>query len=197
MATTISPQELAARHERGEPSELIDVRMPVEFQEVHVTFARNVPLDRLDPNALMSTRADASESPLYLICRSGARSNQARERLAAAGFHNVFDVAGGTVAWEKAGLPVLRGKKSISLERQVRITVGLLVLIGSVLTKVSHPYWLGLPAFMGAGLIFSGISDFCGLALILGRMPWNQVSQSSPTGPNSSSSGCSVSANPH
>ena len=173
--TTISPQELAARQARGEVSELIDVRTPVEFREVHVSFARNVPLDRLDPKSLMNARNGASQQPLYVICRSGNRANQACEKFVAAGFSNIVNVAGGTLAWEQAGLPVTRGQKSISLERQVRIAIGLLVLIGSALTQFAHPYWLGLPVFMGAGLIFSGITDFCGLALILARMPWNQV----------------------
>ena len=85
-----------------------------------------------------------------------------------------------------------RGKKSISLERQVRIAIGLLVLIGSALTQFAHPYWLGLPAFMGAGLIFSGITDFCGLALILGRMPWNQVAVGPAAKHDSPTADCST-----
>ncbi len=190
--TTISPQELAVRRERSETSELIDVRTPVEFCEVHVSFARNVPLDRLDPKALMNARSSASQQPLYVICRSGNRANQACEKFVAAGFTNIVNVAGGTLAWEQAGLPVTRGKKSMSLERQVRIAIGLLVLIGSALTQFAHPYWLGLPAFMGAGLIFSGITDFCGLALILGRMPWNQVALDPTEKQESSSTGCST-----
>lgn len=190
--TTISPQELAARREHSEVSELIDVRTPVEFREVHVSFARNVPLDRLDPQALMNARGGASQQPLYVICRSGNRANQACEKFIAAGFTNVVNVAGGTLAWEQAGLPVTRGKKSISLERQVRIAIGSLVLIGSALTQFAHPYWLGLPAFMGAGLIFSGIADFCGLALILGRMPWNQVALDPTSNQDSSSADCSI-----
>ena len=190
--TTISPQELAARQARGKVSELIDVRTPVEFREVHVSFARNVPLDQLDPNALMNARNGASQQPLYVICRSGNRANQACEKFVAAGFTNTANVAGGTLAWEQAGLPVTRGKKSISLERQVRIAIGSLVLIGSALTQFAHPAWIGLPAFMGAGLILSGITDFCGLALILGRMPWNQVALNSTEQKESSGAGCST-----
>ena len=190
--TTISPQELAARQARSDVNELIDVRTPVEFREVHVSFAHNVPLDRLDPQALMNARHGASQQPLYVICRSGNRANQACEKFVAAGFTNIVNVAGGTLAWEQAGLPVTRGQKSISLERQVRIAIGSLVLIGSALTQFAHPYWLGLPAFMGAGLIFSGITDFCGLALILGRMPWNQVALDPTAKPDSSGTDCSI-----
>ncbi len=190
--STVSPQELAARHERGDVCELLDVRTPVEFREVHVPFARNVPLDRLDPPALLSSRNGATQQPLYVICRSGNRANQACENLLAAGLKNIVNVAGGTMAWEQAGLPVTRGQKGMSLERQARIVIGLIVLTGSALTWFYDPRWIGLPAFMGAGLIFSGLADFCGLALILGRMPWNQVA--APTSETQPSLGacCSI-----
>jgi hypothetical protein len=142
---------------------------------MHIDFARNIPLDRLDPKAIAAERNDRANEPLYLVCRTGSRANQACQKLAAAGL-NVVNVEGGTLAWDAAGLAVVRGKKIISLERQVRIAIGVVVLFSAVLAVFVHPYWIGLAAFMGAGLIFSGVTDFCGLALILGRMPWNQVS---------------------
>ena len=86
-----------------------------------------------------------------------------------------MNVEGGTLAWDQAGLPVSRGRKVISLERQVRIAAGLLVLTGAVLALTVHPWWAGLSAFVGAGLMFAGITDTCGMALMLARMPWNQV----------------------
>lgn len=179
--TTISPHELAARQARGEVCELIDVRTPVEFQEVHVAFARNVPLDQLEPKALMSARNGASQQPLYVICRSGNRASQACEKFLAAGSTNIVNVAGGTLAWEHAGLPVTRGKKAISLERQVRIAAGLLVLTGAVLGYFVNLNWIGLSAFVGAGLAFAGITDTCAMGMLLARMPWNQVATSSPS----------------
>jgi rhodanese-related sulfurtransferase len=84
-------------------------------------------------------------------------------------------VTGGTEAWVDAELPVARGKKAISLERQVRIVAGLLVLTGSLLGMFVSRWFMGLPAFVGAGLTFAGITDTCGMAMILARMPWNQV----------------------
>jgi hypothetical protein len=71
---------------------------------------------------------------------------------------------------------VVRGQKAISLERQVRIVAGLLVLVGAVLAIAVHPYFAGLSAFIGAGLIFAGITDTCGMAMVLAKMPWNQIS---------------------
>lgn len=183
---TISPKELASRRERGEVCDLIDVRTPVEFREVHVSFARNEPLDRLDPQALIASRNGASQQTLYVICRSGNRANQACEKLLASGLTNIVNVEGGTLAWEQAGLPVNRGKKAISLERQVRIAAGLLVVTGAALSHFVHPYWIGLSAFVGAGLVFAGITDTCGMGMILARMPWNQVAVK-PAGKNDAS----------
>jgi len=176
--SSISPAKLAELCKEGKKVELIDVRTPVEYREVHVEIARNVPLDQLDVAALMHARNGSSNEPLYVICRSGGRGKQACERFLKAGFSNVINVEGGTMACTEAGLPVVRGKKAISLERQVRIAAGSLVLLGAVLGWFVNPAFIGLSAFVGAGLIFSGITDTCGMGMILARMPWNQVSES-------------------
>jgi rhodanese-related sulfurtransferase len=177
--STISPENLLERHRTAKGVNLIDVRTPAEFREVHVEFATNVPLDQLDPNALMQARNGAASDPLYVICRSGSRGQMACERFCKAGFPNVINVAGGTVACEQAGIPVVRGKKTISLERQVRIAAGSLVVLGAALGWLVHPVFIGLSAFVGAGLIFSGITDTCGMGMLLARMPWNQCPESS------------------
>jgi len=176
--TTISPQQLHDAVQAGQAVELIDVRTPVEFREVHVSFARSVPLDQLDAAQVAAGR-NGSSQPLYVICRSGSRGKQACEKLAAAGFTNVVNVEGGTQAWDQAGLPVVRGQQAMSLERQVRIAAGTFVLIGSALGAFVSPYWIGLAAFVGAGLVFAGITDTCGMGMLLARMPWNQVAQTS------------------
>ena len=171
---TITPQELAARVERGETVDLIDVRTPAEYREIHATIARCVPLDSLDPRAVADARPDR-EAPLYVICRSGTRAGKACEKFHAAGITNVINVEGGTLAWADKGLPVVRGKKTISLERQVRIVAGALVFLGSVLGGLVNPWWFLLSGFVGAGLVFAGITDTCGMAMMLARMPWNRV----------------------
>ncbi len=176
---TISAQQLHERYTSGEHIDLIDVRTPVEFREVHATPARNVPLDVLDPAALMNERNGAKGEPLYVICRSGNRASRACEKFITAGYTNVINVEGGADAWIAAGLPVVRGKKAVSLERQVRIVAGFLVLLGAVLAMTVHPYFAGLSAFVGAGLMFAGITDTCGMAMLLAKMPWNQVKDTS------------------
>lgn len=190
MIATISPQELSQLNQTGKGIELIDVRTPVEFQELHVEFARNVPLDRLDPAAIQAERNGNAEQPLYVVCRSGSRGKQACEKFVAAGMTNVVNVEGGTLACEAAGLPVVRGKKAISLERQVRIAAGSLVVIGSALGFFVHPYFIGLAAFVGAGLVFAGITDTCGMGMLLARMPWNQVKTECSTKPPAGTACC-------
>src|SRR6516164_8220571 len=175
--TSISPRQLADLCKTNNEIDLVDVRTPVEYRELHASEARNVPLERLDPEALMRGRRGSPDEPLYVICRSGSRGRQAREKFLAAGFTNVVNVEGGTLAWAECGLPVVRGKKAISLERQVRIAAGLLVLLGSLLGWLVHPAFVGLAAFVGAGLVFAGITDTCGMGMLLARMPWNQVKE--------------------
>ncbi len=174
----ISPRELQDKVNAGQSVDLVDVRTPVEFREARVEYARNVPLDQLDPAA---EAAAADGKTLYVICRTGNRARQAGEKLLAAGCDPVVNVEGGTRAWEESGLPLVRpeGSGPIALERQVRIAAGSLVLVGVVLGALVHPFWIGLSAFVGAGLLFAGITDTCGMGMLLARMPWNNRSCSS------------------
>ncbi|HZE98873.1 MAG TPA: rhodanese-like domain-containing protein [Planctomycetota bacterium] len=164
---TISPEELAAKRAAG-PVALIDVRTPAEYRSVHADGATLLPLDRLDAKAVDATK------PVYLICECGPRAVLGAEKLRAAGVADVVVVDGGMTRWAEAGLPVVRGRKTWSMFRQVRFVAGVLVLIGVGLGWFAHPAFYGLAAFVGAGLTFSGLTDFCGMALILARMPWNQ-----------------------
>lgn len=170
---SISVKQLAEKHRNGR-IDLIDVRMPAEFREVHAEGARNYPLDVLDPKAIATTRNGRSAEPLYVICKSGNRSSKAVQKFLDAGIENVVNVEGGTTAWDAAGLPVQRGKKAISLDRQVRIAAGSLVFAGAALGYFVHPYFIGLSAFVGAGLVFAGITDTCGMGMMIAKMPWNR-----------------------
>lgn len=174
--STITPAKLAELCSTNSSLELIDVRTPVEFREVHLGVARNVPLDQLDPASILKARNGTANDPIYVICKAGGRGKQACEKFISAGFNNVINVEGGTTACVDAGLPVVRGQKAMSLERQVRIAAGSLVLTGVILSYLVHPYFVGLSAFVGAGLVFAGITDTCGMGMILARMPWNQCS---------------------
>lgn len=177
---TISAQDLCRMCREGAAIDLIDVRTPVEFREVHSVYARNIPLDALKPEDILATRQGELDAPVYVICRSGSRGAKACEAFVNAGFANVVNVDGGTAAWDQAGLPVNRGRKAISLERQVRIAAGFIVLTGSLLAAFVHPWFVGIPAFVGAGLMFAGITDTCAMGMMIARMPWNQVRTSAP-----------------
>jgi rhodanese-related sulfurtransferase len=173
---SISPGELNRLIASGGPVELLDVRTPGEFESVHVPGARLVPLDELDAGAFLKQRGQADQ-PVYVLCQSGGRARKAIEKLRQAGFGGGVLVEGGTQAWIDAGLPVNRGAaKVISLERQVRIAAGSLVLTGVLLAYFVHPGFIGLSAFVGAGLVFAGVTDWCGMGLLLAKMPWNQKS---------------------
>ena len=171
---TVSPDAVQQLVETGYKLELIDVRTPAEFREVHAAGATNIPLDEIDPDSLIALR-DSDSEPLYFICRSDSRAKKACEAFHASGYTNVVNIAGGTIAWDDLGLPVVRGKKTISLERQVRIAAGSLVVLGVLSGWLIHPSLAGLAGFVGAGLVFAGVTDTCGMAMLLAKMPWNQV----------------------
>ncbi|MCA9107797.1 MAG: rhodanese-like domain-containing protein [Planctomycetales bacterium] len=186
--SSISVQELHKHCACGEDLRVIDVRTPAEFRTCHATVAQNFPLESLDPKQVEA--AFGSHGPFYVICKGGNRSRAACQKLEASGL-NVINVEGGTSAWQAAGYPVVRGAKSISLERQVRILVGVLVVLGVALSPIHWSFAI-LSAIMGAGLVFSGVTDTCPMSMTLARAPWNQVSDSSscaaspaPSVPNS------------
>jgi rhodanese-related sulfurtransferase len=168
---TISPIELQKILDTNPSSSVIDVRTPMEFAEVHVPQARSVPLDELKPGSL----ALPKDQPVYLICRSGQRATKAAEKFAKEGFLQTIVVEGGTLAWIAANLPVTRSAvKVISLERQVRIAAGALVFIGVLLAHFVNYNFIWLSGFVGAGLVFAGITDFCGMGLLIAKLPWNR-----------------------
>jgi rhodanese-related sulfurtransferase len=170
---TITPDQFHTLHRERREVTLIDVRSPAEFRTVHVQSAINLPLGDLDANSIAS-HADA-EDDIYVICHSGGRSVQACEQLVALGFTNVVSVEGGTVACQQQGLPVNQGnQKMIPIERQVRIVAGTLILLGFILSRYANPSFIYLSVFVGAGLVFAGISGTCMMGLLLARMPWNR-----------------------
>ncbi len=167
---------------------LLDVRTPAEYAQVHVPEAVLLPLHELEPARVAALAA--GKKGCAVLCRSGGRARQAAEKLRAAGVPRVAVVEGGMQAWEAAGLPVNRGRGGISLERQVRMAAGALVLLGVALGFFVAPAWLGLAAFVGAGLVFAGATDTCGMALLLARMPWNN-------GRGCTSGACAIDTNSH
>ena len=168
---TISPAELQNILVADPAVTVIDVRTPMEYAEVHVPSAQSLPLDELKPEAL----ALPKEQPIYLLCRSGQRATTAAGKLAKAGFTHPIVIEGGTLAWIETNLPVTRSAvKVMSLERQVRIGAGGIVFTGVLLAHFVDGRFIWLSGFVGAGLVFAGVTDFCGMGLLLAKMPWNK-----------------------
>ena len=172
--STISPAD--AQQKRLEAL-LLDVRTPAEFEEAHIDGSVLMPLGNLNTEEVK--RLAAGKSACLLICRSGNRARQAAEKLKSSGLPSLQVLTGGVLAWDAAGLPLNRGTKSMSLERQVRIAAGALVFIGAGLGYFVNPAWIVLPAFVGLGLVFAGITDTCAMGMLIALMPWNNRRRSS------------------
>lgn len=173
---TIDAKQLANDLAAGRALALIDVRTPVEHAEIRISGSHSMPLDRLDPEAVKS--ASEGADGCVLVCLSGKRAEEARRRLDAAGVANLAVLDGGVTAWNQAGLPVEKSpRKVLPLMRQVQLIVGLLVLTGSILALTVHPKFAILPAVLGGGLSFAGATGWCGLAVLLSKMPWNRTDE--------------------
>lgn len=151
---------------------LLDVRTSVEFEEAHIENSMLHSLLYFDPQFVKNI--SGFDKGCVLICQSGNRARQAAEKLFETGIKApLYVLEGGIQEWAKVGLPLIRGKKTISLERQVRIAAGMLVLMGVIFSYSINPFWILLSGFVGAGLVFAGITDTCGMGMLLARMPWN------------------------
>ena len=158
----------------GKRVTLIDVRTPIEHEQMHIAGSQLMPLDKLDPSKVRA--AASSNDYCVLICLSGKRTEQAFEKLRSSGCENIAILEGGVSEWESAGLPLERSvRKHLPLMRQVQLIIGLLALTGSILALTVDKNFAILPAILGAGLTMAGSTGWCGLAILLSKMPWNKV----------------------
>lgn len=167
---TISPARAADLVREG--AVLVDIREADEHARERIPGARHHALSRLDAD----TPVRPGDKLMVFHCRSGARTKGNAERLAAASPEcESYILEGGLDAWKKAGLPVtLDRSQPIDMMRQVQIVAGSLVLTGVVLGALVAPGFYALSGFIGAGLLFAGVSGFCGMAHLLAWMPWNR-----------------------
>lgn len=150
--------------------QLIDVRTPLEFESEHIESSKNIPLDELDKRA----GEVRSNCQTVVICRSGTRAQRAAQLLVKNGL-DIAVLKGGVVDWKNAGLKLKEGKKRLSLERQVQLTIGLILLTSTAAGWTINKGWFIVPSFIGAGLTFAGLSGNCGLAMLLAKAPWNKL----------------------
>ncbi|MBD0709289.1 MULTISPECIES: rhodanese-like domain-containing protein [unclassified Streptomyces] len=156
---------------------VVDVRTPGEYAAGHVPGAVNVPLDRLD-SAVPSLREAAAQGTLLIVCQSGNRSARACAQLAGQGV-SAYDLAGGTSGWAARGHALERpagapAKAAWAMDRQVRLVAGSLVLLGLLLGLLFHPAFQLLSAAIAGGLVFSALTNTCGMAMMLGKLPYNR-----------------------
>jgi glyoxylase-like metal-dependent hydrolase (beta-lactamase superfamily II)/rhodanese-related sulfurtransferase len=165
----ITVEELAGALGKAEAPLVVDVRLPAEYRAVHLEPSVLLPLD-----AIARRRSELPrERELVLVCRTGARARLAAAELAGL---RTRVLEGGIAAWQEAGYPVVEGQAHMSLERQVRVVAGALACIGGALAVAVSPWFGLLPAFVGAGLVYAGISDRCGMAMLLAKLPYNRRS---------------------
>lgn len=166
----LSSVYLQARLASGERLQVIDVREYPEFAAGRIGCARLLPLAELEHRVHELDRS----VPVVCVCRSGKRSAEAAAKLVALGFSNVGQLDGGITAWQQAGLPLTRDARvPWSLERQVRLAAGALILIGLALS-LKWPWAIALSWLVGGGLVFAALTDWCGMALLLAKAPWNK-----------------------
>lgn len=172
LPPVIAPAELVELLHLRPGIRLLDVRTPGEYETAHIRGSYNVPLDQLGEHR--GEIRSAVAEPVILVCQSGQRAVKAESALAAAGMPNLHVLDGGMNAWLADGRPVVRGARRISLERQVRIGAGALVAIGSLLALTIDTAFALIPAFVGSGLIFAGVSDICAMGMLLAKLPYNR-----------------------
>lgn len=172
----------------GGQGSVIDVRTAAEYDGEHIAGSRLLPLDQI---AQLADQVRSTPAPRLLLCRTGSRASMARDTLERLHIGGLSVIDGGIEAYAGAGGKVERGQGVISLERQVRIGAGLIVLAGALLANFVHPAFVWLAGFVGAGLVFAGVTDWCGMGLLIARAPWNRRSRSAGGGV---ASACAASA---
>lgn len=167
---TINPEELQKWLSNDEAI-LIDVREPAEFSTSHIEGASLLPLGKISVTDLPNT-----DKKMVIYCQKGMRGHSACKKLTEQDSNIVlYNLAGGISAWQESGNKIINGtSKTLPLDRQVQLTIGTLALSGSIAGYLLEPSFMLIPAFLGAGLIFAGLSGTCGLAVLLAKMPWNQ-----------------------
>ena len=155
---------------------LVDIREPMEHAREAIPGAFLRPVSTFDQRSLAGI-GGKNRPAIIFHCQSGKRTADNADRLRTCGVPEAYLLEGGLSGWKAAGYPTnIDRTKPIELQRQVQIGAGLLILTGMVLAWLVSPLFLGLSAFVGAGLVFAGVSGWCGMAKILGLMPWNRMS---------------------
>lgn len=153
----------------------IDVRSATEFAAGHIPGVVNIPLDELESRVADIPRWGQK----ILICKSGMRAEIAYALLEDR-VPGLVLLLGGTDAWRRAELPLVRSVRSRwALERQVRLVAGLIVLTAVTAGFAVNRLWFVVAGAIGLGLTIAGATDFCGMGYLLAKLPFNRRACSS------------------
>lgn len=170
---TMTPLEIQAMSQSQNVT-LLDVRTPVEFAEKHIDGSQHIPLDQLEERSAQLNK----KRSYVLVCASGKRAEKAYQLLSAAELPDLQILANGIQGWESAALPLIRSeKKTLPLIQQVQLTVGVLLLAFSLLAYFVNPAFVFGATFLGVGLTLAGSTGWCGLGMLLSKMPWNRTEE--------------------
>ena len=177
MIPSISATEASARVASG-TAVLVDVREAFEYARERVPGAVSMPLSRFNPAALGLQLRDRGAPAVIFYCESGRRTAESAAQLVCCGVADSYVLAGGISAWKEHGFRTMIDRtRPIELQRQAQIAAGFLVLIGVTLALTYSPWLMVIPALVGSGLVFAGVSGWCGMAKLLAAMPWNSTSR--------------------
>ncbi len=168
--STVTATELRELRQADPEVRIIDVRTPGEYEATHIEGSYNVPLDQLPEHA---EELAALDHAVVLVCQSGARATKAMDELARAGKGNMRLLTGGIGAWQQAGCDIVRRSERWSLERQVRLVAGSIVLL-SIVVSLWIPAARFVAGFVGAGLTFAAVTNTCAMAMVLTKLPYNR-----------------------
>ena len=167
--STVTPSAASAL---GEETLFLDVREIGEYEQGHIGGAIALPLSQISSPAVRRMLREGERC--VVVCKGGMRARKAAQMLGAAGIGNLHILEGGMDAWVAAGLPVDQGSGALSIQSQTRMGAGLIVLTGALLGFFVDKTWILLSAFAGCGLILAGLTGWCGMSLLLAKMPWNR-----------------------
>jgi len=175
----ISPRDASSLLEQDPQTKILDVRSALEFSQVHIEHSLNVPIDMISAKI---NELSQSKQNYLVLCHTGNRAAMAADMLIQSGIHTVKVMEGGIVRWQKEKLPVIKGQGGMSLERQVRLIAGSLVLLGIMMSWLLHWAFIFVSVFVSSGLIYAGLTDNCLMGTLLMKLPYNKELYKSKSG---------------
>lgn len=175
----ISPKHAFEQVSKDPKVKFLDVRSPLEYNEIHIKDSINIPMDMISSKVKELSQSDET---YIVLCHTGNRSPMAADMLLQSGMRSVKVMEGGMLRWEKEKLSTIKGESAISLERQVRVIAGSLMLLGIILAWLAHPAFIFISVWVACGLVFAGLTNNCLMGILLMKLPYNRKIYKSKVG---------------